>query len=1129
MKIPSLRALALSLVLTALGSTSALAQSSGTLNGLAADAQVNLLSGVASVTDATNANTRVGNNSADGRQQGVVHVFEIPSSILSDATRWFDTATYSARLTWSTASTRTADLYGIGYRTTSTVLAADFYLGALDTSATLLKDNFLVPGIPNYTVVSESGVAVADYLNGQLAAARSAGATSAHVFFRTSPDTSVNWQFYQLGMTEAGGANVPTLAYTTFVQPAWVQVPLGGGGYVTGLASDSSGADIYCRTDVGGAFRWVPGAGGNGQWLPIADAIVPSTTPDAHGTMNVVSIAVDPTDRDKLYIAVGRPGSAFSGIYASTDRGANWTLIHSGVAMDGNGTFRNRGERLAVDPNNPDLLWFGSTENGLQKGVKSGSTWTWSTISAADVPFGQVASGGKAGVTFVTCDANSGSTITYAGVHDSVGSTGGIYRSTDSGSTWTKVGGAAVTVPAGGSVAPNGTLYVTANGLVLKMPRGGSLSAITPAAGINYRGVATDRNDATGNTAYVAETNGSAQHNKIWRTTDGGATWAMQHLNLNDNRTIARTEPDGTPALTGYWLGATSALLLNPANSSELWASDFFGVARTANAHQLGGSAVGSQAVWHMLQRNQEEIIPEALKNAPTGPELMLAAADVGGFRYNDVSQRPDGSSGNRFTNPGGANITSLDFSETDHAVWARTWTGNVSAGGSNYYGGGATSRDGGVTWTAFGEIDRRVLSRGPAGWETWDLTTYLATQQAKGMTTLTLVLASGTATNNSAAVLSFDAREATDSALRPHLLLNGATTVTVSEDTMIAGATPTTPNGSSATIGVSYAWGTDANERHTYLKFTLPASPVITSAQLRLHRVAGATGIDFPVGVYACSSTSWSESTLVWTGRPAPYSSGVGKPNNDHRYRTAAGLYLGGGRVSVSSIHPDRMVWMPFGTATVPHYSHDRGVTWTPASGLPANINRLIGKSNPSYLLIQLASDRVNGDFYIAQLSASSGRHYIHRSTDGGVNWSHAGTIPYGTYNVYRVQLVAAPAAGHVWVSDDGVSGTTGGGLWKSTDGAGTWSSRLADIRAVRQVAFGKAPAGSACAYSVYFHGYYNGVRGVYRSDDYGSTWTALPDLPGTVQIESLAGDRQIHGGAFIGTSGRGVFHHQP
>jgi hypothetical protein len=211
-----------------------------------------------------------------------------------------------------------------------------------------------------------------------------------------------------------------------------------------------------------------------------------------------------------------------------------------------------------------------------------------------------------------------------------------------------------------------------------------------------------------------------------------------------------------------------------------------------------------------------------------------------------------------------------------------------------------------------------------------------------------------------------------------------------------------------------------------------------------------------------------------------------------------------------------------------VPHYSNDRGVSFAPASGLPSNVNRLASKSNPSYNLIQVASDRENGHFYIAHFSAGSGAHHIYRSTNGGANWSHAGTIPHtgGSYSYYRNQIVGAPSAGHVWVSDDGVSGNTNGGLWKSTDGAVTWSGRLANVRAVRQVSFGKAASGSG--YTVFINGYVNGLQGVYRSDDYGVNWTRLTDVPSCAAIESIAGDRQQYGNVFLGTHGRGVFHGQ-
>ncbi|MEZ0216457.1 MAG: hypothetical protein ACAH89_04950, partial [Rariglobus sp.] len=141
------------------------------------------------------------------------------------------------------------------------------------------------------------------------------------------------------------------------------------------------------------------------------------------------------------------------------------------------------------------------------------------------------------------------------------------------------------------------------------------------------------------------------------------------------------------------------------------------------------------------------------------------------------------------------------------------------------------------------------------------------------------------------------------------------------------------------------------------------------------------------------------------------------------------------------------------------------------------------------------------------------------------------AGSIPYGTgnytNNVWRTQIVAAPAAGHVWVTDDGISDITKGGLWKSTNG-GTSSLKIANISGVRVVSFGKPPAGSSNLYSTYFMGYYYGVKGIYRSDDYGTTWIALPSLPSDVSIECIAGDRQVHGSVFFGTGGRGIFQTQ-
>src|SRR6478672_2091760 len=71
----------------------------------------------------------------------------------------------------------------------------------------------------------------------------------------------------------------------------WETTPLGGGGYVTGLTSNSNGTAIYCRTDVGGAFRWLPAAdGNNGSWVSLTDSMVPYGTAGASGLMGVDGI-----------------------------------------------------------------------------------------------------------------------------------------------------------------------------------------------------------------------------------------------------------------------------------------------------------------------------------------------------------------------------------------------------------------------------------------------------------------------------------------------------------------------------------------------------------------------------------------------------------------------------------------------------------------------------------------------------------------------------------------------------------------------------------------------------------------------------------------------------------------------
>ena len=79
----------------------------------------------------------------------------------------------------------------------------------------------------------------------------------------------------------------------------WKSVQIVGGGFVDGFVFHPTAKDVlYARTDIGGAYRrdakthrWEPML----DWVPYADL----------NLMGVESIAVDPSDANKVYLACG--------------------------------------------------------------------------------------------------------------------------------------------------------------------------------------------------------------------------------------------------------------------------------------------------------------------------------------------------------------------------------------------------------------------------------------------------------------------------------------------------------------------------------------------------------------------------------------------------------------------------------------------------------------------------------------------------------------------------------------------------------------------------------------------------------------------------------------------------------
>ncbi len=1126
------RSASLCLSLAVLVSPSARA-ATGTITGNAADAHAN---SDGTVTFQTSTFGRVGADS--GIRHSVVHVFQIPPAILADPTQQFSAATYKIKCGMGSAMSINADLYGVGFSVAPAVQSADFYEGALDSTATLIQDNFLVPSTPAYSNVTTSSAALVAYLNECLADARAENASSAYAYIRLSADAYLWSGHYSVGMSEASTGYPPVLDYTTVTVPLWLQVPIGGGGFVTGLVGDATGSDIYARTDVGGLYKW-NSAGSN--WTNITDKIVPTTTrwSTINGLLSTMSVAIDPSNANNVYIAVGggSVSSTKAGIYASADKGLNWTEITTGTpnfSINGNAD-RAGGERLAVDPNNSNIVWYGSENHGLMKGVKSGSVWTWSQVSSASVPFGTAGNG----IRFVVCDKDGANTTTYAGVLDSSGSTGGVYKTTD-GTNWSKVTAITLAKPSRASVASDGTLYVTGYGAVIKLTRAGVATTITPgAATLDYRGLAISPDGSV-----VSVANVNAGTCEIWRSTGGGAsgTWKTQstayfnNWNFSASRIYAQ-EPDGTPCNGYQWFGNVAALWINPANTNELWASDFYGVQRTQQADRIGNTAVNTQPTWYRLLKNLEETLVFAARNAPSGSRVLSGVADVGGFRHaTDTAQRPFPPNGGGLNGTSGKNITSIDFSESSPSTWAYAWAHD------DYNGTGAVSIDGGVNWTRFGQITRKSITNSPAGgWETFNLGAYLSKQRAKGVTNVTLLVAGADKWWENTPSMSFESLQGTN---QPRLVLNGgANTITVSADTYVSKTAPTANYGTSNLI----VRGNGGNEMWSYLRFDLSSVATISDAQLELYRIAAPTETrTLEVSVNACAANvSWVEGNGGTDNTPA------GEMNYNNRVYTLADASTGspltgtpqyrygstnlrGGRIAVSATDPNSMVWLPIGSPA--YYSEDRGVTWLPATNAPASqiSGVYTGGGTLKSCGQNLAADRVTGDFYIATFIGAT--HSVYRSTDGGKTWSFSGSFNNGgSYNMFTPQLVAAPASpadtdgGDLWFCDDSTynENAAAGGLWRSTNAGQSWT-KITNIGRISQVSFGKSPTGTG--YTVYVHGENTaGVRGVYRSNDYGATaWTALAALPSTVPVLSLGGDRQNYNSVFLGTEGRGLFQYK-
>lgn len=529
----------------------------------------------------------------------------------------------------------------------------------------------------------------------------------------------------------------------------------GGGGFVVDVIFNQKQKDlIYARTDIGGAYRWNPSTS---TWTQLLDWV----GPDQANMTGVESLATDPVNPNRLYIAAGTYTNSWTSmngvILRSTNRGQTFQQTMMPFKMGGNMPGRGMGERLAVDPNDDAILYFGARSgNGLWKSTNYGATWSKVSNFPDTGPFvekaGDPYQGDPLGIPWVTFDPSTGTpghptkTI-YVGVGDNRSGASNIYRSTNGGESWApipgeptcRVSGTKVTCKGGatwdmgsdhssgylphqGKLDANGTLYVTysdsdgpytgSHGDVWKFsPKTSTWTKISPVPGsdsakdfFGYGGLGIDMLHP--GTLVVAPVNMWYPDGILFRSTNGGITWKPIWEWANyPNRTLHYTmDISNAP-----WLNFGTTKPVAPSPAVKLgWMMEglnidpfnsnrmFYGTGATiyGTTNLTAWDRGGLVAIKSMAVGIEEEAVTDLI-SPPINAHLYSTVGDVGGWRHDDLTKSPAA----MYSIPYSGTYSAIDYAELKPNFLVRVGYGNPSANPA--VTSSAFSNNGGLSWFA--------------------------------------------------------------------------------------------------------------------------------------------------------------------------------------------------------------------------------------------------------------------------------------------------------------------------------------------------------------------------------------------------------------------------------------------
>jgi len=332
-------------------------------------------------------------------------------------------------------------------------------------------------------------------------------------------------------------------------------------GRVVSIAPHPTDPDAcYIGSASGGVWKTTDGGL---NWSPLTDEL---------SNLNHGAVALDPSDPEVVYAGTGEytVGSDGDGLFRSTDGGATWLRIatagqtsfrFSGLIVDptdplvihcaGSGGYDRSDDggatwnqylsgsvsSLGISPNNAQVLYLGDHNDGVRKSVNGGDSWSMLAGGLPTTSINRI-------VLAVSASAGPLDTV-YAALLDG-SDLEGLYRTVDSGATWTKL----VNTPnfpspqgwydAFVGVDPTNPNIVYCGGVfpsyavagVIKTIDGGVTWAditVSPTSGQLHPDQHAIAFGPDG-TVWVGNDGG------VWKSTNGGSTW------INTNATLAVTQ-----------------------------------------------------------------------------------------------------------------------------------------------------------------------------------------------------------------------------------------------------------------------------------------------------------------------------------------------------------------------------------------------------------------------------------------------------------------------------------------------------------------------------------------------------------------------------------------------------------